>query len=105
MLLDAPCTGQVAERKGRTRIWMQLAYRNVPPEKSTHSAMPAGEDSAGAAASSANVATAAIGDAAAKSASARRVRGRVHRAAARYVANPNATGACAHSTQDTHLGV
>ena len=72
---------------------MQLAYRNVPPEKSTHSAMPASDDSAGAAASSANVAAAATGEAAAKSTSARRARGFGHRAAARYVARPNATGA------------
>jgi hypothetical protein len=74
---------------------MQLAYRKVPPEKSTHSAMPAGEDSAGAVASAPNVAPAAAGEAAAKTSSARRTLARGQRAARRYVASPNATGACA----------
>ena len=80
----------------RTRMWMQLAYRNVPPENSTHSAMPASDDSTGAAASSPYVAAAATGEAAAKSTSARRARGFCHLAAARYVARPKATGACAN---------
>ena len=71
---------------------MQAAYRNVPPENSTHKAVAAGEDSLGMAAIRPYVTSAVNGDADENASNALCDFCQGHLAVMKLVANPKATG-------------